>query len=456
MFESVRDAIEQVRECLAALEPALLTGECAADGVALFAEMERLSSAGRTLLAKRVDETHAWASSGKRSMAAWMADQAGTSVGAAIGVTQTSWQLGQQPEIADALRSGQLSTVVATELSSAAAAAPDEEAGLVSFATRPGSTVRSVRERCVAVRAAAADDADLAARQRARTTFRTWTERDGMVGFSALYPPLIGASLRAAIDQKADEIFRRRRRTKDYESRDKYAADALTEIVTSGGGDAHRKGRTRANVRIRVDVEALRRGYALPNEDCRTEGVGPLSVPEIIKIIDDIETIVDVVLTDGVDVLKIKRLDRYIPRALRTAIEFENETCMISGCDERAHLENDHLLEVARNGPTSLANVKPKCHYHHTLKTQYGWTDARTRTAIGKCARRNRIDRRYCSYLAKIRLAARCRASFFATGLLTTTSGPSRNRSRSRKASPEMVRVMRNLPLLSSSTCSVG
>ena len=373
MFESVREAVAGVRSLVGALDPALLTGSDAAAGVAVFAELERLAAAGRTLLAKRVDETGAWVGSGQRSMATWMADQAGTSVGAAIAVTQTSWQLDSQPSVADAMRSGRLSPTVAGEISSAAAVAPESEADLVSLATRPGTTVKTVREKCVAVRAGAADERGRAERDRARTTFRTWTERDGMVGFSALYPPLIGASMRAAIEQRAEKIYRLHRRERNFESRDKYSADALAEFVTGAGEGAHPKGRTRANVRIRVDLAALRRGHVEAGEKCEAEGAGPIAVAEVVDLIATGDPIVEALLTDGVDVLRVRRLDRYITPALRTALEFRDEKCVVDSCDQRGRLEIDHTEDFGKGNPTEYRNLKRMCDHHHRLKTRYNW-----------------------------------------------------------------------------------
>ena len=232
MFDELQAGVAGLRAAVEQADVALVTGEHAATAVALFAEAERLACAGRTLFAKRVDETGAWTKSGHRSAAAWMADQAGTTVGAAIGTLQTSWNLGEQPTLDEALRSGAVSATQANEISDAAKANPDAEADLVRAAKN--TTVKSLKERCQRAKANGPSGEDRAARQRARRTFRSWTERDGMLGFSGRLTPADGAKFLAAIDAETERIFREHRRRGDHEPRDRYAADALVEARRRG------------------------------------------------------------------------------------------------------------------------------------------------------------------------------------------------------------------------------
>jgi hypothetical protein len=390
MFDALRSGLVALRSVVEEIDPATLSGDDAAAGVALFAEAERLACAGRTLLAKRVDETSVWAKQGHRSAAVWLAEQAGTTVGAAMGTLQTSWNLERQPAVDEALRAGRLSPGVANEISDAAAANPGAEGRLVAAVER--LSVRQVREECNRARAGAEDEADREARQRVRRSFRAWTERDGMVGFAGRVAALDGAAVLAVVEAETERVFREHRRAGDFEPRERYAADALLRLLGVGTASAGvagepaagapaaaepaaggRRRRARANVRIRVDLAALRRGYVAPGERCEAEGVGPVAVTDVQALIDERDTLVEALLTDGDDIVAISRLDRHIPPALRTAIEERHPTCAIDGCDRTDGLEIDHVIPFAKGGPTSLANLIRLCKHHHALKTHKRW-----------------------------------------------------------------------------------
>lgn len=408
MFDQLQSGVAGLRAAVEQADASLVTGEQAATAVALFAEAERLACAGRTLFAKRVDETGAWARSGHPSAATWMADQAGTTVGAAIGMLQTSWNLDEQPALADALRGGELSATMANEISDAAKANPDAEADLVRASKN--TTLKALKQRCARAKAAAPSGEDRQARLRARRSFRSWTERDGMIGFAGRLTPLDGAKFLAALDAETERIFCQHRRRGDHEPRERYAADALIRLVVGTAGDAAApadptvadaatadaatepppatrapaptkrtttKRRTRANVRIRVDLSALRRGYVVDGETCEADGVGPISVAEARATIDEHDTLVEAILANGADIVAISRLDRYISPALRAALEERDPTCVVPGCDQTDHLEIDHVILFTHGGPTALDNLGRLCRHHHALKTRKRWRLAR-------------------------------------------------------------------------------
>ncbi len=79
------------------------------------------------------------------------------------------------------------------------------------------------------------------------------------------------------------------------------------------------------------------------------------------------------VLSEGVDVRAVSHFGRTIPARLRTALEARDQTCVVPGCDERDHLEIDHIAPLAEGGPTRLDNLARLCPWHHSLKTHRGW-----------------------------------------------------------------------------------
>jgi len=134
-------------------------------------------------------------------------------------------------------------------------------------------------------------------------------------------------------------------------------------------------------VHVRVDHEALVRGHLEPGEVCEIPGIGPIPVEVARRLAAD--SILSVLVTDGVDVTAVSRSDRTIPAAVRRALIERDQVCVVPGCEVRDALENDHVHEFGRGGPTALDNLARLCHWHHYLKTHQryrlervgdGWT----------------------------------------------------------------------------------
>ena len=374
MFESIDRVAASLRDVLDRLDGALMTGLQAAEGVRRFAEVERLAAAGRALLAARVDETRAWDGGGHSSAAEWMASVSGTTIGAAISLLDTSRELGKQPDVAGALRDGQLSTAQAALISGALKSAPDAAAELLAEAN--GSSVSHLADVCRAVKARAEDPNARA--ERHRRSRRAWfgTDPDGMVELRALLPVAAGAAVRTVLEKRTDQIFRERRRDEEREPRDRYMADALVELVRGGvvTGNERRARPVRTNVQVRVDLAALRRGSVADGEICDAPGVGELTVGEVEALMAEDDVVIDALLTRGHDVLKTVRLDRYVTAEMRKALSFRDATCVVPGCGRKWRLEKDHLKGgYAKTRRTKLDELAHLCPHHHRLKTRGGW-----------------------------------------------------------------------------------
>jgi hypothetical protein len=127
-----------------------------------------------------------------------------------------------------------------------------------------------------------------------------------------------------------------------------------------------------ATVMVRVDLEALRRGHALPGELCELDGQGPVPVPLIRSLTSD--AFLAVIFTEAGDIRAVSHLGRTINKRLRTALCFRDRTCVVPGCSMPYGLEIDHLDPWALGGATELDNLALLCTHHHRLKTYEGWT----------------------------------------------------------------------------------
>jgi hypothetical protein len=152
------------------------------------------------------------------------------------------------------------------------------------------------------------------------------------------------------------------------------AADALVRLAcrprpseADGGQQGSDGGAPAAMVHVRVDHAALMRGHVSGGEVCELPGIGPIPVEVARTLAAD--SILSVLLVDGVDVMAVSRADRTIPAALRTALVERDPTCVVPGCEVRDRLEIDHIRPFADGGPTALDNLARLCHWHHYLKT---------------------------------------------------------------------------------------
>ncbi len=134
-------------------------------------------------------------------------------------------------------------------------------------------------------------------------------------------------------------------------------------------------GAPRATVHVRVDHAALVRGHVEAGELCEIPGIGPVPVEVARRLA--VDCVLNVLVTDGVDVTAVAHSGRTIPAALRRALAERDPECVVPGCPTRTGLEIDHLLPFAEGGPASLDNLARLCHWHHYLKTHHGHRLAR-------------------------------------------------------------------------------
>jgi hypothetical protein len=360
VFAQVLSELEQISRQLV---PAALDGRQAAAMFDDAARAERLCTAIKSRLARRVEETKVWRESGHRSAAHWVAEATGETVGAASRTLETARALDALPETEAAFRSGRLSEVQAAEVAGAAAAEPHAEAELLEAA---GSTsVKGLRDRCRQVRAGAeADDQDWARRLHVERRAHEWTDYEGAYHLSARLAPDAGARFSSAWKAHTDRVFCEARRAGRREPRAAYAADALVALAGEGPCKP-------VDVRVTVDSAALARGHTESGERCEITGVGPVPVTTARALLDD--AAVAVITQDGDDVTAVSSPKRTIPTRVRRALEARYPACAVSTCANDQFLEIDHIVALEDHGRTEIDNLWRLCSHHHRLKTYEGW-----------------------------------------------------------------------------------
>jgi len=409
LSDRLQQVTEILRSALASFEPERFSGPDAARLLEMFAEIEKLASGGKLLSARRVESSNVWRRKGHRSAAAHIAQATGTGLGPAITTLAAARQLGSLPATDEAVRRGRLSEVQVKEIAGAAILQPEAEQALVDAA---GSQPLSVLKlRCRRVKAAGRDERAAYDAIRRERYLRNWVDGDGAVRFDARLTPDEGARLAAAVRAQTDRLAGEARRAGLDEPRRALAADALIQLAcghapgdacdppaTHGvegrepGSGEHRNGRIGREgsagptegsrtvrpagcshggpatmVHVRVDHDALVRGHLEGGEICEIPGIGPIPVDVARRLA--VDSILSVLVTDGVDVTAVARAGRTIPASIRTALIERDPVCVVPGCGLREGLEIDHVEPFAQGGPTRLGNLVRLCHWHHYLKT---------------------------------------------------------------------------------------
>ena len=384
---SVAELLERacrLRDDLAAFDPERLTGAQCASVVRELAGLEKACAAAKTLTAARAASCGAHRAAGFGDAGDWLAAASGTTVGAARTALETATALAACPQTMASVRTGLVSLGEAGEITRAEAARPGSEAELLALAGSDGYS--KVRDRARRIRQDATDIDELHRQRHAARHVRHWRTEIGNVAGTFELPPEVGVPLVNRLDAETDRVRREAQRAGvRLERRDAYAADAFVRMAAEGS----RGHATRADVVVAVDLRAFRRGHAHDGEVCSIVGAGPIPVEVARELTKD--AFVKAVLHDGVAIHTVCHLGRHIPAELRTALElgqaptFDGNECIEPGCSRRHGLEWDHVDPVANNGPTSYANLQPRCWPHHRDKTELdrlaGLLDGRVRAA---------------------------------------------------------------------------
>jgi hypothetical protein len=277
MFQdTVARAGELIAGVVDALDPDAVSGLAARQLWGEFDRIERLSSAGKTLLARRIAQTHQ-RNSGTRSAAEELSRRSGTSTGQAKDSVDTSQRLPDQPQVTKALRRGDLSPAQAALISDAAAANPAEEHRLTELAGQV--SLAELREECARVKAAADPDPDATNRRiHAARRLRHYRDAEGGWNLTARGTAQAGAAFLTVLNAITDTIFRQTRRDGRNEPVEAYAFDALMVMAQHAASDGAEPGAAHNGSTADTAHDAPPAGSGEPADDAATRtGAGQRS-----------------------------------------------------------------------------------------------------------------------------------------------------------------------------------
>jgi hypothetical protein len=364
---------DELRTVVRDLDPASLLPRDAARLTEVAAEVERLGAAAKVLLARRAVDGSGWRGSTDAIVPEqWFSRISGcteTEAGRALKMTE---RLSDLPATEKMLREGGLSLTQAAICAQGAAADPTAEQSLLRIAEKGEMRhLRATKERIVT---AATDEAEGRRRAKKTRSFNTWTEGFSTHG-SFQGPTEEVAVLLAALKPIGQEVLSAARKAKEYETHDAHRFDALVELGRRAlhfGRDAQQKTSAQPVTRIRVGLGRLLGTEAsLGEELCEIPGVGPVPVAHAREVLP--HGLLELVITDGVDVQTVVSTTRHIPNALKIALEERDQRCRVEGCD-RTHLEGHHIIDFAAEQLTTYQRIGGVCDLHHDLLTYRGYT----------------------------------------------------------------------------------
>lgn len=352
----VDEATELLEKANASLEPELLTAETARELLAAYARAERLAAYGVAALSRKLDD------------ASTLARATGTSLGKAKAVVATGKILAGSEELSSAFKHAEISLDQATEIASAEESAPGAATELVAVAK--AESFHSLRDKARKTKLEAEQRRGLADRQRAARSARSYSDEMGMVHIHLALEPHVGTPVVARAEAEAARLAKKARAEGASEPFECHLADAYSFLLSgSGKGPARRP-----ELVVLISHEVAKRGWTevAEGEMCKIPGVGPVS-PRVARDIAQ-DAFLSGVFYDGKDLRLLKRWTRSLPPEVALALElgepptFEGAACI--DCGNRFKTEFDHVRPRANGGPTSHANLKPRCWGCHQAKTK--------------------------------------------------------------------------------------
>ena len=366
----------ELEEALAAFaadfDPALLAASEAEAVMERAVRMQHICATIKGLAADRMAQTELWRMGGDRTPAHMLARKSGEAVSKAQQQLDNAKRLKSHPKTDAQARRGNLSPDQQAAITEAAAADPHAEDDLLAMAERKAS-LAELRDEAARRKAAVEDQEQKHRRIHAERHVRSWTGPDGAWNLAARGTPDAGARFMGRLRQIADGLFKTARAQGRHEPAEAYLFDALMRLAEGNVPETKpARGSRGTKVLVRVDLEALFRGYPITGEVCEIAGFGPVPVSVVNNLLAQGDTFLAAIITKGVAVTGVVHLGRSHTAYQRTALEWLYPLCAVEGCSALAR-EVDHRHDWAKTHTTLFDDADPYCDHHHDLKTYKGW-----------------------------------------------------------------------------------
>jgi hypothetical protein len=384
---AVRAERDRVGALLRALEPDAVALTDAEPMWNAFDKIERHAANAKTLLARRVEEAATWRQRGHRDAAERLAKKSGTTRGAAKKQLELSKQLDEHPATEAAMRKGEISPTQAAIVANGANGNAAAEKRLLDKAM--SSTVAELRQAAGRERAQSDPDPEETERRiHTERRARAWTDEEGRWHFNAMGTARDGSHVERILERLVNDEFTKARQEGRREEREAYAFDAFIGVfrdydhrpdepdtdANEQPAKSNKKNKHRCPSYLsilRIDYEALLRGYVEGDELCEIAGLGPVPISTARGLLG--EGVLKLVVTKGEDVVNVTHLGRGPKVAQKIALLWQSPCCSVEGCT-RTRLEFDHREPWAKTKHTKLGELDGLCAFHHALKHRDGWS----------------------------------------------------------------------------------
>ena len=371
MCEKLGELEGSLVDFAADFEPGLL---CAAEAEGVMeraSRMEHICATLKGLAAARVSETELWRAGGDRTPAHMLAKKSGQSVSQAQQQLENAKRLKDRPKTDAAARAGKLSPQQQAAITDAADVDPAAEDDLLDLAGRASLGER--RDEAARRKAAARDPEAQHKAIHGERHVRSWTGADGSWNLGAHGTNDAGAQFMARLQARADALFKKARAEGRREPLEAYLFDALMSLGVDDEGETRRTSGSRGTkVLVRVDLEALFRGYPTCGEVCEIAGFGPVPVSVVKDLLAQGDTFLAAIITKGVAVTGVAHLGRSHTAYQRTALQWLYPICAVEGCSSLTR-EIDHRHDWVKTLRSEFDDADGYCGHHHDMKTYEGW-----------------------------------------------------------------------------------
>ena len=364
----------------AAFDADLLSAEDAARVVTDAAAIEKMAATVKALAAARVAQTSVWQRSGDPTAAHYLARVGGTGVWQAREALDTGKRLTSLPATAAAARRGELSAQQAAAVADAASAAPGSEQRLLEQATG-GASLGELKTECARTKAAALPDPEARHREIHRGRYarrRSCPDGAGEIWFRST--PEEVAEIWSVLQGFATAAFKRAKAEDRREPAEAYAADGMLAMARAAAGGVTGEQAKQAKAKpaptkivVRIDWDALLRGFPIEGEVCEIAGLGPVPVGVVRTMMATGDAFLAAVVTKGVDVVNVAHLGRKATVYQQTGLDWLSPGCSNLGCNRTDGLEIDHRVDWCGSRITLLRFLDRLCGHDHDLKTYKGW-----------------------------------------------------------------------------------
>ena len=223
-------------------------------------------------------------------------------------------------------------------------------------------------------------------RQRERRSHRMWIDPDGTVNSKGRFDPVIGAQIKAVIDDISNRLYRmdggREGKPDQVRTWEQRNADAIAIAVGAEAGPAfgaeanalgrderQARGRDRFDLSLRNQITVIAHTGAItgaePGARCEIPGTGPIPRSELERLACEAEIFGVLFDGDGLPVWHGRRLRTVSPQQWR-ALAARDRGCVLCGASPGyCHAHHIVAWTAPTRGPTDIDNLVMVCNRHH-------------------------------------------------------------------------------------------